>query len=579
MSELIRDFATGFHLLKQDTQIALDIETTGLNPWGDKTAVISLFGATTRQPVVLHVLYESWDPVILDRPDVTWVTHNGTGFDLLFLRQHGMHIQKHYDTLVGEQVLTTQNRHDVRRNLGATMKRRIGHDFKLHIDHSTWQRPHLTDEQLEYCINDVKYLHEIKTEQEALAATRGMTVAMNREQELTRIIVDIENIGMHLSQKVYREMYAHAVAQAAKAQQRLHAQFGKAFKANSAPQVKAALKTINIEAANTTAATLGSIPRRLAQDILIVRKAGRRTGMYSEDWMDKYVDDNNRVHSRYWQLGTETTRFSSSGPNLQQIPRNWRRMFGNEDGLKVVSVDYAQIELRIAAMLSRDADLVEALHSEDFHSEMAKVSFAKELVNSIERRGGKAGTFTWIFCGGVEGMLTMDATNRVDAQLLRAYENPDDTADELELEPQMKALLAGDILSRLRSRFKGVTRWHNNAKAQVQTRRQVITIPLPWGHVRHLVGYDRTAGRIVNTQVQGTASIGLKEALFIMDARGLTEYTGGLIHDETVATSVPEADAYEYGEEVRKAMIEGMEVVCATIPILCDVDVTDEWRP
>lgn len=75
----------------------------------------------------------------------------------------------------------------------------------------------------------------------------------------------------------------------------------------------------------------------------------------------------NRLHSNFNQLGTDTGRFSSTNPNLQQIPsknREIRMMFRAAPGYKLVGADYSQQEPRLLAAYSRDTKMIEAYKSE-----------------------------------------------------------------------------------------------------------------------------------------------------------------------------------------------------------------------
>ena len=195
-----------------------------------------------------------------------------------------------------------------------------------------------------------------------------------------------------------------------------------------------------------------------------------------------------------------------------------------------------------------------ALESEDIHNEMAKIIFSTDEPTSIERRNGKAATFTWLFGGGVHGLIGSAAQNgiRLDFETARS------------------------MLVRLKSRFKYMSVWHNSARVSHQN---VVNVSLPWGHRRQILKDQISPSRILNTQVQGRASIGLKEALFEADKRGLIKYIGGLVHDEITATSVPNNEANEYAKELSEAMIEGMQKVCELCPIKVDTDISEEWKP
>lgn len=87
----------------------------------------------------------------------------------------------------------------------------------------------------------------------------------------------------------------------------------------------------------------------------------------------KLVDSRNRVHCSFKQHGTATGRLSCAGPNFQQIPRNsenlWsgraRNMFLPSEGFKLVSLDYSQLELRLAAAYGNETLLIEEFAKDD----------------------------------------------------------------------------------------------------------------------------------------------------------------------------------------------------------------------
>jgi DNA polymerase-1 len=100
----------------------------------------------------------------------------------------------------------------------------------------------------------------------------------------------------------------------------------------------------------------------------------------------KSISDDGRIHTTYTQTIAATGRLSSNDPNLQNIPirtasgRRIREAFCVGDGFDtLVTADYSQIEMRIMAHLSEDADLIAAFNSgEDFHTVMAAKVFSRD---------------------------------------------------------------------------------------------------------------------------------------------------------------------------------------------------------
>jgi DNA polymerase-1 len=113
-----------------------------------------------------------------------------------------------------------------------------------------------------------------------------------------------------------------------------------------------------------------------------------------------------RLHTTFDQLGAATGRFSSSKPNLQNIPVRSesgllvRKCFTVRDGFVMLSADYSQIDLRVLAHLSGDRNLVEAFRNgEDIHLRTASEVFncAPQLVTPEMRRAAKAINFGIVY--------------------------------------------------------------------------------------------------------------------------------------------------------------------------------------
>ena len=593
---VIRTASEAHEILRNEKLVSIDVETDGRSPWYDNILVVSVCGAESRKPAVLHLLDTTQDVagMLVDltaNATRTWLTHNGTTFDLPMFWWRGFCFPRHYDTLVGEQVLSTQGRKDIRKDLGSTMKRRIGKSHKMKIDHTSWVALNLTEDQVEYAANDVLWLHEIKEAQERVASERGLAEALAKEQALTTIITQISTTGMYLDRPTLATAREKLIANAADARKRLEAEFGDGFNPRSAPQVKEALHSLGYPVKSTGKEILKLLKNcPQATDIITVREQLQRTGFYDDDWEALYVHTrDSRVRPRYWQVGTDTTRFSCSEPNMQQIPRDMRHIFGNEPGKKVVQGDWAQIEVRIAAHYSKDPDLVYETVEGDLHKEIAQLTFhydevyadtkgtSKERheetmekifgveVDHAQRRDGKAGTFTWLFNGREGGMKGAAAERGI----------------------QLSDQTAKVVLKYLDDKFPTMASFHSRARSLVYQKRVMIPIYLPWGHHRQLLRNARdrygrsmqSPARLVNTLIQGTAAIGFKEALFDIERRGLLPYVGGLVHDEVVATSVPDAEAEDYAVELEAAMIEGMQRVMPSVPVTVDAEINDTWTP
>jgi len=142
------------------------------------------------------------------------------------------------------------------------------------------------------------------------------------------------------------------------------------------------------------------------------------------DAIPPLLDKNSRLHSTFLQAGTTTGRMSSNNPNLQNIPnktllgRAVRHAFVVEAGFKLLSLDYSQIELRIAAILSQDKKLIEIFKSGvDVHAGVATRVFKvpQELVDKSMRTKAKTINFGILYGMGVNALRANLGVDRKEA--------------------------------------------------------------------------------------------------------------------------------------------------------------------
>jgi len=162
----------------------------------------------------------------------------------------------------------------------------------------------------------------------------------------------------------------------------------------------------------------------IAKLILEYRELQKLLGTYI-DTMPEQVDKNGRLHTTLVQTGAATGRMSSTNPNLQNIPiktelgKRIRTAFVAEKGFDLVSFDYSQIELRVAAFLSGDAKMIEMFTSGgDFHRSVAAAVFGvpEDKVDYEMRRRAKVINFGVMYGMGVNALRGNLGTDRAEAQ-------------------------------------------------------------------------------------------------------------------------------------------------------------------
>lgn len=551
-------------------ELMLDLETTGLSPWRDEVALVQLYDERTKTALLLRTP-EDWQPDkwfidLFARPRL-FVGHNISQFDLHFLANAGVpwDRSRYYDTLVAEGVVASADRHDVSKSLRASVKRRTGMVVDKDIEHGGWRNEELSDKQLQYAVTDVLVLPELKRAQLEKAEETEQTGAVDMEMEVLPTFVRMTLNGLPINLDNLDEYIRQQEAKAADAEGVLRARLGN-INFNSSVQLKKALAAAGIEMDSTRKESLvdtilfdpESENAKLLQAILDWRAPNKRTSMYgSEEWRAKFIAPDGRVHARFWQAGTDTFRVSSSDPNLQQVPKDGRWIFGGLAGHKMVSCDYSQIEVRIAAEVAGDDVLMEMLDKEDVHTAIASAVFKvpPDQVSKRIRKLAKAMVFTLLFGGSPQVLYNYARRNGSDI-----------TFEE-----------ATGLFVQFFDTFQGLGRTRQKAKA-IASSRKVLVIRLPNGGRRVLVGQKLSPQVILNTTVQGPAAIGMKFGMIEAGKRGLDCYLGATVHDELVAC-VPDREVEDYSKELEDAMLVGMRKVVHKCPVKAECKVGDVWQP
>ncbi len=222
--------------------------------------------------------------------------------------------------------------------------------------------------------------------------------------------------------------------------------------------------------------------------------------------LSKLGDENRRVHTNYNQTGTATGRLSSDNPNLQNIPNQgeWakeiRKSFIAEKNHKLLSLDYSQIELRIAASLSQDEKMIAAFSSgKDIHAltaaEVNNVGF--DEVTTGMRRQAKTLNFGVLYGMGSRAFSETTGMPKAQAQkFIEEYYND----------------------------FKGIKEWQEKIKSEGKTFGYIKTLTGRRRWVLDLASenqkYRSMAERIaVNFPIQGLAADIIKLAMIHISER------------------------------------------------------------
>lgn len=149
-----------------------------------------------------------------------------------------------------------------------------------------------------------------------------------------------------------------------------------------------------------------------AADALLRHRDATKTLEFLRSWLE-LRDPNNVIHATYNVGFVKTGRLSSSNPNVQQISARLKPAFIPRPGHVLLDLDYSQVELRVAAFISRSAPMIEAFQrGDDLHRLLAAKIAGKtpEDVTSLERKRAKAGNFGLLYGMSPGGFQSYAAT-------------------------------------------------------------------------------------------------------------------------------------------------------------------------
>ncbi len=270
------------------------------------------------------------------------------------------------------------------------------------------------------------------------------------------------------------------------------------------------------------------------------------------------------IHTSFNQTVTATGRLSSSNPNLQNIPvrdaqgKEVRKAFIPYPGQLFFSADYSQIELRIMAHLSQDANLIEAfVQGNDIHAATAAKIFKKPLeeVTSDERRKAKTANFGIIYGISAFGLAERMGVSRTEAkQLIDGY---------FETYPGVKTYMDKSIEM---ARNKGYTETIFGRRCQ-----------LPDINSGNAVVRAYAERNAINAPIQGSAADIIKIAMIRIGRRMKQEAFQSKmmlqVHDELNFSVVPEEK-----ERLQSLVIEEMQAAAQLrVPLIADCGWGANW--
>lgn len=261
---------------------------------------------------------------------------------------------------------------------------------------------------------------------EAMSELTGLIkVAQDIDMPVIPVIARMEYEGIELNTAYLNEMSDRVGDMVSDFEQQIYGYADQEFNIASPAQLadilfdKLKLPTLGIKKGKTSYSTAASELDKLRDQHPIIdvisqfREVTKLKNTYI-DTLPEQVDENSRLHTTFNMTVAQTGRLSSSDPNLQNIPvktdlgREIRTAFVAAPERVFIGADYSQFELRLAAYLSGDTDLMDQFNRDvDVHTATAALVYdrAPEDVTKNMRREAKAVNFGIMYGQGPHGLV------------------------------------------------------------------------------------------------------------------------------------------------------------------------------
>jgi DNA polymerase I-like protein with 3'-5' exonuclease and polymerase domains len=309
--------------------------------------------------------------------------------------------------------------------------------------------------------------------------------------------------------------------------------------------------------------------------ILQIRKDGKIKNTY----LDKIIpelDRDSRLRTNFNLHGTTSGRLSSSGKlNMQQLPRDNPAVKGcikARDGYKIVSMDLTTAEVYIAAVLSKDKELMDVFQSKgNFHSTIAKKVFALpcEVEDVVKlypdrRQAAKAVTF---------GILYGAGASKISAQVTKDSGNHFSKGE------------AQEVINDYFGTFKALKRWLKKSEEEIAAHGYVYSHFGRKRRLRNITSSD--AGTVaheirsgINFLIQSPSSdinlLGAIDMQKIIETKKMDASIFALVHDSILA-EVKESEVEEYCQLLKNCIETDRGLTIPGCPIGTEFEVGDDY--
>ena len=585
-------------------RVAVDTETTSLDPMRAELVGICLAttpgkaayvpvghrdgrddllgGGLTAGQIAAATALERLKPVLED-PAVLKIAQN-LKYDALLFKRLGIEVTPYDDTMLLSYSLDAGKGGN---GMDELAERWLGHTPITFKDIATAGRSKTTIDQVaidkatEYGAEDADVTLRLwQVLKPRLVAEGMMTLYETLERPMVTVLARMEERGIKVDRQILSRLSGEFTQKLGGLEAEIYEIAGESFNIGSPKQLGDILfgkfglpggKKTKTGAWSTGASVLEDLTAEgnmLAARILDWRMLAKLKSTYTDLLPDYIHPDTGRVHTSYALASTSTGRLSSSEPNLQNIPvrteegRRIRTAFIAEKGMKLISADYSQIELRLLAHVADIPALKKAFADGlDIHAMTASEMFGvpvKDMPGEVRRRA-KAINFGIIYGISAFGLSNQLGIPREEAS---AY------------------------IKKYFERFPGIRDYMEAMKAKVRKDGYVTTL---FGRKIHFPGVnskshaerafvDRAS---INAPLQGSAADIIRRAMIRMDEalekERLTARMLLQVHDELIFEA-PESEVNATIPLVSQVMEAAPEpAIKLSVPLQVDARAASNW--
>lgn len=615
-------------LLKDESIIALDTETTGVEVFGEDY-IVGLSMTLPKADFHCYVpvrhnvedkqlnaesVFTSLKPYLEDK-NLKKVLHNAK-FDFHMLRKEGIEVQGlEMDTMVAMHLLNENEPSYALKNLATKYGRFFGFEDKSMTYEELFGRGGFENTPL-----DIGTVYACKDTHLTYKFYRWIMEQFNRipqlkklyfevEKPITEVCIAMEKEGFLIDLEFANQYKQELQNEIETLNERIKQGFGE-ININSNQQLGDVIYNQwgvpDEYSGKVDAQTLKKIVSQwetkkpevaYIRDLLKYRELNKLLTTYVEPLPQKISEDG-RLHGSFNQSATVTGRFASNNPNLQNLPYNARKMFVAPEGKIIVGIDYSQIEPRFLAHISQDKAFMSAyIDGRDLYSEIASSTFKQPIEEcgdgSVWRKKAKV-----VLLGNMYGIsahslaeqfgISLQEAEQIYIDFLEAYprmaqwfKETNDHADQygfVETAYGRKRRFIGH--TEIARQYKAIDqRIKATVKSDSYDLRNDKRIPYNLKKAMYEVrgDYGRVQRMSINARIQGSSADIMKIAMVKcfehLQTKGEDWKMLGTIHDEILF----EIPATATKEEIEALADVQKNAVSLSVPMKVDVEVSKRW--